>query len=869
MRLSVVSPIDTEHDADSAPVFADPLNANQIRRLSTKPRFRAPEFKYDYADSDSFTAELEEWFTYSDNDYLLDSYDHFLAEFPDSWTSTKPSKRENFVRAQLKKLQGSDVERTQALLVLYYIAIGVFANSTSQENQIELIRENAALLVKCDAVTPLYQCIRNSIDTIYESSPKPSLEDEEFYNLNIIRRDVFLALTILYIMIESVDSESFCDTLASQDPNLISYFIKKIATFRLSIPDDLPWRNIFLLTWKLILRIFGGSQEIAAAKAHARAQSGLPPESPIKEPISASPIDYQAFRQSISSRYPGYKPATAESLPREFAIYVNPSASSSSSSLASLASEFEFSADPLPGSSVHIATPAPSPPPSPPPQSSKSKKSVFQTDRSFPFLYPRAEGDSETETVPTSIQEAEEIFAQRLRTSLGIVQLWREREEFMKQERGWIDADPVPPFIPGQKASEAAAAAADFDERSQKRLDRVEIVYREILPVMQSFVVTTLKFFLSVISPLEASIVFSRPMPSFLNSGMQQQLDSNNGEVKSELENARETEIILKAISATLYLLLKWFRASHILKFEFLSQMLFDCNICPMIVQLFNAKEIEQFILQIPEVPELKFFAVCRTLASGGDLPDRLQLTMSRGENGDREGAGSSNGGGGSDLGAGGKPAGTEAEKTVEEVLMQDEVSVFSRRNLFSSINLLKVFQKIVKNKAYRHLSLLAIKVPNALRKTLRISQYDARLYALKIIKGQVPYCGRKWRHANMRVITAVYLYCRQDLRDNWLAGVDSGAAGSGGNGAGTGAGGGSGGGGGGGGAGSIGGGEVGGALSAEDSYPKEVALRALVQFYNMRRYPESIDALSYQEPEEDFFARELENIVLEEENGW
>jgi hypothetical protein len=65
------------------------------------------------------------------------------------------------------------------------------------------------------------------------------------------------------------------------------------------------------------------------------------------------------------------------------------------------------------------------------------------------------------------------------------------------------------------------------------------------------------------------------------------------------------------------------------------------------------------------------------------------------------------------------------------------------------------------------------------------------QLHVLKLIKSQVPYCGRKWRQseqscrntefarlhnchkANMKVITQIYMNCRPDLRDEWLTGCE------------------------------------------------------------------------------------------------
>jgi len=73
------------------------------------------------------------------------------------------------------------------------------------------------------------------------------------------------------------------------------------------------------------------------------------------------------------------------------------------------------------------------------------------------------------------------------------------------------------------------------------------------------------------------------------------------------------------------------------------------------------------------------------------------------------------------------------------------------------------------------------------------------QLHVLKLIKSQVPFCGRKWRQSNTQVITAIYLNCRPDLRDEWLTGN-----------------------------------EVDDVLDAQ---AQEQALRHLVKFYNNKRY--------------------------------
>ena len=74
----------------------------------------------------------------------------------------------------------------------------------------------------------------------------------------------------------------------------------------------------------------------------------------------------------------------------------------------------------------------------------------------------------------------------------------------------------------------------------------------------------------------------------------------------------------------------------------------------------------------------------------------------------------------------------------------------------------------------------------------LRVTHPMLQLQVLKLIKSQMPWCGRKWRQsesgldaariwevsrtdvlANMKVITSIYLNCRPELRDEWLGGSD------------------------------------------------------------------------------------------------
>jgi hypothetical protein len=156
-------------------------------------------------------------------------------------------------------------------------------------------------------------------------------------------------------------------------------------------------------------------------------------------------------------------------------------------------------------------------------------------------------------------------------------------------------------------------------------------------------------------------------------------------------------------------------------------------------------------------------------------------------------------------------------------------ITQFSWRNLVTVINYLRILQKVCKGKAHRNLMLVTYKSATYLKKALRVPQKELRLYTLKLFKNQVPYCGRKWRQTYMRVITAVYLHCRPELRDDWLLSADVDA-------------------------------------DVEMSVPMEQSLRSLTHYYNLRRYAKQMGAKRDDLVERDFFVGELERMEWTEE---
>ncbi|KAK4228214.1 hypothetical protein QBC38DRAFT_415069 [Podospora fimiseda] len=512
--------------------------------------------------------------------------------------------------------------------------------------------------------------------------------------------------------------------------------------------------------------------------------------------------------------------------------------------------------------------------------------------------------------VPASIIEAGELFSKRVRMTRATRQLWDEREKFLKDDRsGWddiVDEDLIEELDlseltleekeelglikPGEAEAKRNAKSevdygprgVDVDEDTKRRLDAVEEFYDDALPQLQSMVMVCIRQVIAIAANLQAVAQAQQGQGGGGGGGQQgnrqqQQQQGQNlgggGRAKgpepyspsdAEFDDQRTREIAAKAATGIMILLLKWLKLSHILKFEYMTQLILDSNYIPLILKLFAMHDVQAIIENKLDRIEHSFFYFCGSRA--GVIPHPAAMpnpTATEFEDVDasdddelddaapppikrRRSPASPEG-----IIGNGPPEGPpppapvpqHARPEVDEMgypvnpLPKEPITEFSRRNFFSVINYLRVLQKVCKHKAHRNLLLVHYKSSNILRKALKVPQPELRLYTLKLFKNQVPYCGRKWRQSNMRVITAIYLHCRPELRDEWLAGSDIDA-------------------------------------EVEEALPLEQALRSLTHWFNFRQYPGKMMAISKEFREEalreegDFFVRELEKYDLNWE-GW
>ncbi|KAL8746980.1 MAG: hypothetical protein Q9184_007669, partial [Pyrenodesmia sp. 2 TL-2023] len=426
---------------------------------------------------------------------------------------------------------------------------------TQSATQIHWIRRGCELLVQGGAVKCAFEVLRRACDgeqDADEAADAPPVGDEE-HSSALLHRFLALnqALTVLYLIVEvgrwapaKVKSE-VRQVIMALEPGLLQYLTKVIARTRWQDTPRLPFTRLLLLYWKVILLAFGTSDDLKHCKRVLRNDSDSTKNDDQEGFITASPLDYHLFRQEITSKYPAYNPPPPLipiELENNTILPPLPNHPSRRTSQENLTTTSGPTANGTHGSifnqPVHIATPAPSPPPSPAgPGGKGGKKQNYQTNQNFPFLYPPLDETSnviggkgrsglpeqligkrwEGTDVPTSILEAGQLFASRMRMSRSLRQLWDVRERFIRAERGWDEAvkdtasdgssgsmidEDESDEIGGNTASanysskaEPAATAEQetSDEDVQQRLDAIEGFYSVVL-VLWKIVFTNVSY---------------------------------------------------------------------------------------------------------------------------------------------------------------------------------------------------------------------------------------------------------------------------------------------------------------------------------------------------------------------------------------
>lgn len=477
---------------------SDSLSLVQLKRIVSEfPRSEPAAYDFTYGDTATYEEEVNEWFSYNEAEYVR--LRRAQGTFEKRWkkiggdapfTAADPELQEKFIRKEVSGLHASDLRRRcKSLGTLLHLCLGVWdeaagnapdafsddetatskRKTAATSRHTKAMRDGILLLAKCDGLSRVFDVMRFAFDRFWEDEYRNSQTPEE--DIALLQNELDNVMTIMYLAIETARNDrtglsNVRAQLLELRPNLLDYLVNVIARLRWDDVHELPQTRIFLLFWKAILLFFGDTSDISQVKEATREVQD--PTENDKDLITASPLDYHLFRQEIISKYPAYVPPPPL-IPIELEnnsilppLPHHPSRSTASNGVVPTPIGLNNSGGSILHQPVHIATPAPSPPPSPPVGGKAGKKQNYQTNQNFPFMYPPLDSTSnsaggkgtaglhelverkwEGSDIPASILEAGELFANRMRMTRAMRQLWGERERFMKFERGWEASDDI------------------------------------------------------------------------------------------------------------------------------------------------------------------------------------------------------------------------------------------------------------------------------------------------------------------------------------------------------------------------------------------------------------------------------------------
>lgn len=326
--------------------------------------------------------------------------------------------------------------------------------------------------------------------------------------------------------------------------------------------------------------------------------------------VKSNPLDLQQFYAQTSLKYPTYRPKE-QSLPLNgLTLASAPAPLKTSAPNQDIPSAFSVSGPTVSGGSTSTintsapgngipGTPLPTPPPSPAYNGSKLKKTQFQTDQTKPFIFPFSES---TSTVPTSIDEAGRLYAAHMHVPISLWQTHQIRKDFVRSlgftnryaeiaEAEYESNAPVDEFDTCSVANQISNLNSDHKVYVDK-LMRVEVIYREILPYLHNCVIVLLKLLLASLNSQ--------------NTGVHAHESEHPAMSLDDIDVARHREITSKAVSAIILLLLKWFKVSHVMKFQWLSTLLVDSNCILLMLKMYGFQDVVNMMRTQHEVEELK-----------------------------------------------------------------------------------------------------------------------------------------------------------------------------------------------------------------------------------------------------------------------
>ncbi|KAG2183116.1 hypothetical protein INT44_006097 [Umbelopsis vinacea] len=692
-----------------------------VKQLPSNKKLLHDDFVY--ADSDDTIQEINEFFNYTEVAGYSEHRNIFQERISEDWDTLSVREKKSYIQYLLNDLEQSSAKaRLEAGKQILYIAQGNFGDLESfdytgddVEQHLEKIKANNSLLQQSGALPVVYSALRKACE---------EHNSRHLGNIQDINDEIEIFLTILFMLLETLrHDENFATDLDNLDPPLIVFLFGVISQLREKNLKMFPVKKLLLVVWKTMLVSFGGREEIERTHNIIRQYFSLP-EVKFQGTITRStPLDLHAFSQEIVTKYPTY------TLPPFPGHVQRPELIKPSSALQSLLTG-NHGSSPNPPSLVATSKAQGNAGKSgTSPQQTKRVNGYSQNGHKEPLVLPFSSWDMD---VPRSIQEAGEMYTEHMYVSLATLQILWERERGIKMwpmqddENGYEFIVRASQHLKSSQASEQPFSSPEMMD-AFRRLSTVESLYvsfffgggKAIVPNLQNIIIVLLKLLLATVTPYNG---VNPNMNGHSGGNETGQEKMNNA---SEAKHTTQPQDIEEANN------------KHVLKFENVSQLLVDSGCLLLILKILGLQDMAATLQEQTEGQEYSFMNYWSR--------ERRKAHHTY-----------------------------DASKTPLPESHSQNLRQTNWRNMFWSINFLRILQKLTKRKTHRIMLLVQYKSSAILKRLLKVSHPMLELYTLKVLKSQVPYLGRKWRSSNMRIITAIYLTCRPALREEWMTGLES-----------------------------------------------------------------------------------------------
>ena len=659
----------------------------------------APDLEFEYADTDTYAHELSELYSYSESPEFYTTREVFETYLERSyrtveWEELTDTQKRSFIMSLLDRFEVvKPQERLEAVKCLLYLAHGNFAPDIKEESLEPMARANIFLMLELGVYGATIELLAVEMEQgkgVYEGT-RANITIADNYNLRV-------CLSLLYVIVETVRRQSphdtptwirlrksflegLSDTVVGDD-TLTSLLFMMLLSFCNGTMPHYPIKRILLLIWKSILAMMGGVRELEEIKKERREAAGLPPV--FTEVRPSRPLILPTAAYDPRGQVDGVAARINRGISQQ----------SDTDSLGDVSVSGGKGLDFRPKARK------------------KDVDSFIESCRSKYGCFEMGEPGNDLAGLPEPIQESIQVLRQHIFVPLSDIQIAEEEEAKKRHVCSFPTADS------GEKEDCGISSVTKRDNPTEK-------LYKILLPNLPQYMIALLKVLLAAAPTSRARNdslnilvdVLPPEAPTNIVESTQVTFDIN-----------RHKEIIVKAISATLLLLLKHFKVNHIYQFEYMSQHLVFANCIPLVLKFFN-QNMTQYISARNNFPSLNF-PMCVLFPHDGEM-------------------------------------------TVEVSESTTTDSGYCWRNLFSCINLVRILQKLTKWKHFRTVMLVVFRSAPILKRALKVRHPMMQLYILKLLKVQTKYLGRNWRRSNMKTISAIYRRVRHHLHDDWAYGND------------------------------------------------------------------------------------------------